>query len=165
LEFSLPRSRARIERAKRKRSDPDEDEDAEMEQVLQTMASTSLDCSEIGDGRPLSSCSFSPDASLLATASWTGVAKLWSVPDVKHIGTLKGHHFERVTDVVFHPHSCKSLDAEAENIATASADRTAVLWSLSGKKLQSYEGHLDRLARIAFHPSGVYIGTASFDKT
>jgi U4/U6 small nuclear ribonucleoprotein PRP4 len=29
----------------------------------------------------------------------------------------------------------------------------------------SYEGHLDRLARVAFHPSGAYIGTASFDKT
>lgn len=84
---------------------------------------------------------------------------------MKQVGTLKGHHSERVTDVVFHPHSCKSLDVEAGNIATASADRTAVLWSLSGKKLQSYEGHLDRLARIAFHPSGAYIGTASFDKT
>lgn len=67
LGFSLPRARARIERAKRKRSDPDEDEDAETEQVLESMGNTSLDCSEIGDGRPLSSCAFSPDASLLAT--------------------------------------------------------------------------------------------------
>lgn len=67
LRFSLPRSRARIERAKRKRADPDEDEDAETEEVLKCMADTSLDCSEIGDGRPLSSCAFSPDASLLAT--------------------------------------------------------------------------------------------------
>nr|GMC79929.1 U4/U6 small nuclear ribonucleoprotein PRP4-like protein [Ipomoea batatas] len=28
----------------------------------------------------------------------------------------------------------------------------------------SFEGHLDRLARIAFHPSGKYLGT-SFDTT
>jgi len=67
LRFSLPRSQARIERTKRKRADPDEDQDAETDQVLQCMANTSLDCSEIGDGRPLSSCAFSPDASLLAT--------------------------------------------------------------------------------------------------
>ncbi|GKC86486.1 U4/U6 small nuclear ribonucleoprotein PRP4-like protein, partial [Tanacetum coccineum] len=27
------------------------------------------------------------------------------------------------------------------------------------------KGHLDRLARVAFHPSGNYLGTASFDNT
>jgi U4/U6 small nuclear ribonucleoprotein PRP4 len=68
LRYSLPRANARIERAKRKRTDPDEDEDAETDQVLKSMAETTLDCSEIGDGRPLSSCAFSPDASMLATA-------------------------------------------------------------------------------------------------
>lgn len=67
LKYSLPRAKARIEGAKRKRTDPDEDEDVESEQVLRSMADTSLVCSEIGDGRPLSSCAFSPDASLLAT--------------------------------------------------------------------------------------------------
>ncbi|KAG0572073.1 hypothetical protein KC19_VG065700 [Ceratodon purpureus] len=168
LKYSLPRAKARFERAKRMRTERDEDEDAETDEMLRSMAETTLDCSEIGDGRPLSSCAFSPDASMLVTGSWTGVAKLWSVPDVKLLGTFKGHHTERVTDVVFHPAACKTLGVEAENVATvatASADRTTVLWSRKGKKLQSYEGHLDRLARIAFHPSGAYIGTASFDKT
>lgn len=98
-------------------------------------------------------------------SSWTGVTKLFSVPDLKQVGTFKGQHSERVTDVAFHPQACKSLDATAGNLVTASADCTAILWSLEGKKLQSYEGHLDRLARVAFHPSGAYIGTASFDKT
>ncbi|CAM6051140.1 unnamed protein product [Sphagnum compactum] len=165
LKFSLSRAQSRIESAKRKRADPDEDEDLEFEEVLQTMANTSMDCSEIGDGRPLSACAFSADASLLATSSWTGVAKLWSVPDVKQVGIFKGQHMERVTDVAFHPESCRSLEPSAGNVATASADCKAMLWSLDGKHLQSYEGHLDRLARLAFHPSGAYLGTASYDKT
>lgn len=67
LKYSLPRAQERIERAKRKRNDPDEDEDVETQQVLDSMASTSMECSEIGDSRPLSACAFSPDASLLVT--------------------------------------------------------------------------------------------------
>lgn len=67
LKYSLPRAQERIERAKRKRNDPDEDEDVETQQVLDAMASTSMECSEIGDSRPLSACAFSPDASLLVT--------------------------------------------------------------------------------------------------
>ncbi|KAL4347230.1 hypothetical protein GQ457_17G020740 [Hibiscus cannabinus] len=34
-----------------------------------------------------------------------------------------------------------------------------------GSLLKTFEGHLDRLARIAFHPLGKYLGTTSFDKT
>jgi U4/U6 small nuclear ribonucleoprotein PRP4 len=67
LKFSLSRAQSRIESAKRKRADPDEDEDLEFEEALQAMTNTSMDCSEIGDGRPLSACAFSADASLLAT--------------------------------------------------------------------------------------------------
>jgi U4/U6 small nuclear ribonucleoprotein PRP4 len=46
--------------------------------------------SQIGDTRPLSSLRFSPDSSLLLTSSWTGTAKLWSVPACKEIKTIKG---------------------------------------------------------------------------
>ncbi|KAK8520815.1 hypothetical protein V6N13_076951 [Hibiscus sabdariffa] len=64
---------------------------------------------------------------------------------------------ERATDVTFSP--------VHDHLATASADRTAKLWSPDGSLLKTFEGHLDRLARIAFHPSGKYLGTTSFDKT
>ncbi|XP_056698204.1 uncharacterized protein [Spinacia oleracea] len=53
----------------------------------------------------------------------------------------------------------------SDNVATASADRTAKLWNTDGTLLRTFEGHLDRLARISFHPSGKYLGTTSFDKT
>ncbi|KAH9290001.1 hypothetical protein KI387_034118, partial [Taxus chinensis] len=154
--FSLPRAASRIQRAKRRREDPDEDEDAELNCVLEQAARIIMDCSEIGDDRPLSGCAFSSDATLLATSAWSGATKLWSVPDITKVATLKGHT-ERVTDVAFSPRN--------NHLATSSADRTAILWNSEGAILKIYEGHLDRLARVAFHPSGLYLGTTSFDKT
>ncbi|XP_078442813.1 WD-40 repeat family protein / small nuclear ribonucleoprotein Prp4p-like protein [Wolffia australiana] len=154
--YSLARAAARLERARRRREDPDEDPDGECEEVLRLASGFSLDCSEIGDDRPLTGCSFSRDGSLLATSSWSGVTKIWSMPDVKRVSALKGHT-DRATDVVFSPvDNC---------VATASADKTAKLWSSDASLLRSFNGHTDRLCRIAFHPSGKYLGTTSFDKS
>lgn len=89
-------------------------------------------------------------------SSWSGIIKVWSMPQITKIATLKGHT-ERATDVAFSPAD--------DCLATASADRTAKLWKPDGSLLMSFDGHLDRLARLAFHPSGKYLGTASFDKT
>ena len=130
---------------------------------------------------------------------------------------LQGHT-ERVTDVAFHPHSLSpSHSPSLVNIASASADRSVLLWSLPssvihtrphthtdanshGSKeevdmsvdrqpdassppttqalppatsahaetltpLARLSGHVDRLARLAFHPSGRFLATASFDAT
>ncbi|XWS68302.1 hypothetical protein CRYUN_Cryun04dG0079000 [Craigia yunnanensis] len=154
--YSVVKASARIQRARRKRDDPDEDMDAEIDWALKQAGNLVLDCSEIGDDRPLSGCSFSRDGKLLATCSLRGVAKLWSMPRVSKVSALKGHT-ERATDVTFSP--------VHDHLATASADRTAKLWNTDGSLLKTFEGHLDRLARIAFHPSGKYLGTTSFDKT
>lgn len=154
--YSLVKSALRLHRARRKRDDPDEDVDAEVDWALKQAGSLALDCSEIGDDRPLFGCSLSHDGKMLATCSLSGIAKIWHMPQVQKVSTLKGHT-ERATDVVFSPTS--------NYLATASADKTARLWNSEGSLLRTFEGHLDRLARIAFHPSGKYLGTASFDKT
>ena len=88
-QFSLRRAHDRILAAKRRREDPDEDSEEEGEEVLRTVSATTMQCSEIGDDRPLSGCAFSPDVSLLATCSWSGQGKLWTVPAVQKKGTLK----------------------------------------------------------------------------
>lgn len=154
--YSIVRASQRLQRARRKRDDPDEDEDAEIDWALRQAGTFVLDSSEIGDDRPLWGCSFSRDGNMLATCSSSGVGKIWSMPEVKKVSALKGHTVH-ATDVAFSPVS--------DNVATASADRTARLWNTDGTLLRTFEGHLDRLARIAFHPSGKYLGTASFDKT
>lgn len=65
--FSTARAALRLQRARRRRDDPDEDMDAEMDWALEQVESLSLDCSEIGDERPLLGCSFSSNGNLLAT--------------------------------------------------------------------------------------------------
>ncbi|XP_002439389.2 U4/U6 small nuclear ribonucleoprotein PRP4-like protein [Sorghum bicolor] len=65
--YSLPRAKARIEMAKRCHEDFDEDPESEAELVVKQAAEFVLECSEIGDDRPLIGCSFSRDASMLAT--------------------------------------------------------------------------------------------------
>src|SRR5258707_9136827 len=49
--------------------------------------------SQIGDDRPISVVRFSPNSKLLATGSWTGLVKVWSVPDCKLSSTLRGRTF------------------------------------------------------------------------
>lgn len=65
--YSLAKSALRLHRARRKRDDPDEDLDAEIDWSLKQAAKLVLQCSEIGDDRPLSSCSISHDGKMLAT--------------------------------------------------------------------------------------------------
>eukprot|EP00897_Mesotaenium_endlicherianum_P005154 jgi/Mesen1/4667/ME000241S03704 len=172
--YSLLRAAERLATAKRRRQDPDEDEEAEAAEVLRGVAEMSMECSEIGDDRPISDCSISPDGSLLATSCWSMRTSIWRLPGVSKTTSFQActqrhllinGHTERVTSVAFHPKSCIDQSPSAGNVATASADRNAILWSLEGKQLQTYDGHIDRLARLAFHPSGLYLGTASFDKT
>jgi len=128
-----------------------------------------LACSQVGDVRPISGCHFSPDAQTLATCSWSGLAKIWSVPDCTEKFTLFGHS-ERLTDVKFHPSfksaAMGSTEGDTVACATASVDKTVKLWNgNSFKEMHTLQGHAARVCRINFHPSGRFLGTTSFDKT
>lgn len=64
---SVMKAATRLARARRKRNDPDEDVDAEINWALENAKTFGMDCSEFGDDRPLSGCSFSYDWKYLAT--------------------------------------------------------------------------------------------------
>ena len=93
---SLDTVRARLRRAKRRRQDPDEDEEAEREEALVAARTVSNQSSEIGDERPISACAFRPDGAQLATAAWSGLLKLWSLPHCQRQLTIKAHQ-DRIT--------------------------------------------------------------------
>ena len=174
--FSLPRAKARIERAKRRRADPEVDEVAELNAAAAATASFANETSQLGDGRPLSSVRFSTpdDGAMILSASWGGVARLWRSHGCEKIVTIRAHE-NRCTGADFHPSATLAQVEETAasgssvsttvSFGTACADGVAHLWSPGGKHLRTLKGHADRLGRMAFHPCGDYVATASFDKT
>ncbi|KAK4702268.1 U4/U6 small nuclear ribonucleoprotein PRP4, partial [Phenoliferia sp. Uapishka_3] len=164
-EFSMERARKRLARQRLETSLPlGRLMDVRRAVYAELKTFTNLG-SQIGDTRPLSSLRFSPDSSMLFTSSWTGHAKLWSIPACKEIKTLKAHK-ERIGGVAWHPQATLSQSRTAVNFATSGADNDVKLWGLeTDQPLLTLAGHSARVCRIAFHPSGKYIGSASYDGT
>ncbi|EPQ27010.1 uncharacterized protein PFL1_05294 [Pseudozyma flocculosa PF-1] len=121
--------------------------------------------SQIGGDRPISMTRFSPDASLLATGSWSGSLKLWNIPSASERATLRAHS-DKVGGVAWHPKATIGQSSGAVNLVTGAADATVCLWSLdSDRPLATLKGHEGRVARTAFHPTGAYVASAAFDGT
>ncbi|DBB14069.1 TPA: hypothetical protein ACH3X3_001030 [Trebouxia sp. C0006] len=137
--FSLDRAAARLAGAKRKRESPDEDEIAEQADTIRLMRKVTNQSSEIADDRPSAACEFSPDGSTLATGAWSGLLKLWSVPDCQKKLTIKAHD-DRVTGIAWHP--SPSQTPGTVQLVTGSADKTARLFSGEGKQLGSLQAAL-----------------------
>lgn len=194
LRFSIPRARVRLRTAKRRRAALAAE--SVRTDALRQYASHATRLrgfanatSEVGGSRPLSSCALSPDATRLATASWSGMCKVWSVPESSIQCTLRGHE-DRVTDIACNPQ--RGLGAD---VVTAGVDGTLRVWNLAdatqapmnvvnsgmGKAEASaadaaasasivrpsatLRGHQDRLSRACFHPSGRYAASSSYDLT
>jgi len=127
---------------------------------------------------------------VVATGSLASAVKLWDADTLEPLGGLGGPggpgsgHTERSTGLDWHPGAFSGSGPPL--IATASADGTAKIWRVTardehatpegggGSSLQgtaagscvmTLEGHKHRLGMVGFHPSGEYVGTASFDRT
>ncbi|HEY9670297.1 MAG TPA: TIR domain-containing protein [Waterburya sp.] len=96
---------------------------------------------------------FSPDGSLIASASKDKTVKLWS-KEGKLLHTLQ--HDDVVYTVAFRP--------DGNTIASASGDKTVKLWNRQGKLLHTLRHDAD-VFRVAFSPNGSTIASASADNT
>ncbi|KAJ1027674.1 hypothetical protein NDA16_002013 [Ustilago loliicola] len=121
--------------------------------------------SQIGDDRPVSMTRFAPNSQLLATASWSGSIKLWQVPSATHKLTYRGQT-DKVGGLAWHPRATLTQDPAAVNLVSGAGDASVCLWSLqTDRPLATLQGHEARVARTAFHPTGDYVASASFDGT
>ncbi|XP_069842494.1 U4/U6 small nuclear ribonucleoprotein Prp4 [Dendropsophus ebraccatus] len=163
--YSLPRAMQRLENAREYRQIPESTRTSQKQDLHKSLRSLNNFCSQIGDDRPLSFCHFSPNSKLLATACWSGLCKLWSIPDCELIRTLRGHN-TNVGAIVFHPKSTLSLDEKDVNLASCAADGSVKLWNLeSDEPVADIEGHTVRVARVTWHPSGRFLGTTCYDRS
>ncbi|MCA6518157.1 MAG: hypothetical protein IM556_05820, partial [Pseudanabaena sp. M110S1SP2A07QC] len=66
-------------------------------------------------------------------------------------------HQDVVTSIAFAP--------DGKSIVTSSGDKTAKLWSIDGRLLQTFQGHQSGVTSVAFAPDGKSIVTGSGDNT
>ncbi|MCO5189632.1 MAG: hypothetical protein M9918_15730 [Anaerolineae bacterium] len=98
---------------------------------------------------------FSPDGTLIVTASEDGSAKLWDVASGAEVASLDGH-----TDWV----NTASFSPDGTLIVTASDDGGAKVWDVaSGAAVASLDGHTFGVNSAVFSPDGALIVTASGD--
>jgi WD40 repeat protein/3',5'-cyclic AMP phosphodiesterase CpdA len=122
---------------------------------------------DVVDGRPLRilqghtgqvrGVAFSPDGTMLATASDDRTARIWDTATGKARTSLTGHLLA-VTGVAFSP--------AGTVLATASDDRTARIWDIAtGQPRTTLTGHTGHVLGVAFSPDGTVLATASDDRT
>ncbi|KAJ3303861.1 U4/U6 small nuclear ribonucleoprotein Prp4 [Kappamyces sp. JEL0829] len=165
LDYSIAQARTRLKMHNKELEVPFADRKKVRHEWYTQMNSFETKSLQFGDDRPIGFCRFSPNAKLLATASWSGLLKLWSVPGSENLSTLRGHR-DRVSACDFHPRATISQSPDSANLVSGSADGGVHLWSLTqDTPIGTLDGHDMRVARLAFHPSGRFVGTASFDTT
>ncbi|KAL5614320.1 uncharacterized protein BROUX77_000157 [Berkeleyomyces rouxiae] len=110
-----------------------------------------------GHRREVKSVAFSPNGTLVASASYDHTVRLWRSDDGACIHKLKGHE-DFATSVAFSP--------SGKLLASSSKDRTVQIWSTDdGSCLRKLDGHRDRVSAVVFSPDGTLIASASHDHT
>jgi WD40 repeat protein len=119
-------------------------------------ADNSLQATIQGHGDCVYGLAISPDAKLVATASYDKLIKLWDSETGKEVRTLKDH-----TDAIY------SLDftPDGKRLVSAAADRTIKVWNPeSGERLFTLNEPTDALNTVAVSPDGKRVAAAGQDK-
>jgi U4/U6 small nuclear ribonucleoprotein PRP4 len=165
LQFSVERARARLQMHRDELNVPFSERKKARHEFYHKLNDFETKSIQLGDERPIGFCEFSPNSKLLGTASWSGLLKLYGVPESECLHVFRGHK-DRVSAFNWFPFATISQSPSSVNLVSGGIDGSVHLWSLrQDTPIGSLNGHQLRVARLAFHPSGRFVGTASFDTT
>ena len=106
---------------------------------------------------PVTSVTFSPDCTLLASGSEHETIKLWDTASGKHIASLHGHKHS-VNSIAFSPDGTR-LASGSGGIVTKGEVK---LWdTATSKELVTIMAHSDRVNNVAFSPDGTRLASSS----
>lgn len=164
-DYSLPRARDRLDRARELLEIPSATKASRIVELQKKIQALAPQCSQVGDVRPIGACSFNKDSTLLLTASWSGLCRVWSVPNCELVQTLRGHS-HHVGGVAFR-NSASSDCFNEVTMASCSTDGMVKLWGFNSEEsIADISGHVPhRVSKLAFHPSGRFLGTACYDSS
>ncbi|SDT54976.1 WD40 repeat domain-containing protein [Actinoplanes derwentensis] len=110
-----------------------------------------------GHAAPITAVTWRPDGRRLATCSYDGTARIWDTTDPARpvpVATLR--HRRLVNGAAWHP-------TDPDVIATASADKTAVIWRLGTGPVTVLARHTDDVNAVAWLPDGTRLVCVSED--
>ena len=165
-DYALPKARDRISTLKRRIDENKATLNVDKQELYSTLSKNEIVYSQIGDSRPISSCTFSPNDKLIATSSWSGLCKLWNVDTLDTLCTYRAHNcFAGSID--FHPQSTIALSEDGPNLASCGTDGSVYLWNFhSDDPVGEIKGHQPyRVSNARFHPSGRFLATCCFDNS
>ncbi|MBW8064345.1 MAG: WD40 repeat domain-containing protein [Nitrospira sp.] len=101
---------------------------------------------------------FTPDGKILVTGSRDTTIKLFEMPTLKEVRTLKGHG-QWVRSLAISP--------DGKVLVSASDDETIKFWDLTnnGRHFRTLKGHTDAVRCVVFSPDGLRLVSASWDRT
>ena len=121
---------------------------------LQNARTGALLATYVGHVGDITDVAFSPRATLVATSSTDGTARVWHVSG--GLAAILIGHGNYVTSV--------SFSSDGERVLTTSIDSTARVWKANtGKQLAVLAGHGEPVVSAAFSPNGNSVVTAGLD--
>lgn len=142
----------------------------ERQRIYETLKNCTHVCTQIGSERPLSYVSFSPDSTLVSVTSWGGHCNTFTVPTLKQKFS-NNIDTERLCCIEYHPNN--HVHSNSYLLSSCNMSGNIHLFHINKNDLvnndkftiTTLKGHLDRVSRLSFHPSGRYLASASFDTT